>query len=111
MDTKDRIRWSIAEWMAREYEEPVMEAFDSVQGDEFGVAYCQYDDGKIVVDEQWSIDLEQQALYLELNGRVYHKEFYDSLEDMEDALEYGLDFDELVAEADDLVEKNRRDFE
>lgn len=110
MDIKDRIRASIASWMEGEYDEPYEEALESVQGDVFGVAYCQYDDGEVCVDEQWYVDLVGARLYLELNGRQYHEERYNSLEDMEDAFEYGLDFDEMIGEADDWVERWKEDF-
>ena len=110
MDIKDRIRQDIAFWMAEEYEETLEEALESVQGDVFGVAYCQYADGEVCVDEQWMVDLNEGKLYLELNGREYHAEYYNSLEDMEDAFEYGLGFDELIGEADDWVERWKEDF-
>lgn len=109
-ELKDRIRASIAFWMEGEYDEPYEEALESVQGDVFGVAYCQYDDGEVCVDEQWMVDLNEGKLYLELNGREYHAEYYNSLEDMEDAFAYGLDFDELIGEADDWVERWKEDF-
>ena len=110
MDIKDRIRQDIAFWMAGEYEETLEEALESVQGDVFGVAYCQYADGEVCVDEQWMVDLNEGKLYLELNGRVYHEEIYRTLGEMEVAFRYGLDFDGLIGEADDWVERWKEDF-
>lgn len=111
MDIKDVIRQNLAEWMANEYEEPLEETLEEVQGDVFGVAYCQYDDGEVCVDEQWMVDLNpnEPKLYLELNGRIYHEEIYKDLADMEESLEW-LDFDELIGEADAWVERWKEDF-
>lgn len=110
MDYKELIRKRIARWMEGEYEEPYEEALESVQGDVFGVAYCQYADGEVCVDEQWMVDLNECKFYLELNGRNYHEEEYNTLRDMYQAFEYGLDYDELIGEADDWVERWKEDF-
>lgn len=111
MDIKDVIRQNLAEWMADEYEEPLEETLEKVQGDVFGIAYSQYEDGEVCVDEQWMVDLnpDRPRLYLELDGRQYDEEVYEDLEDMEENLEW-LDFDELIGEADDWVERWKEDF-
>lgn len=109
MDTKDRIRQKLAEWMADEYDEPFEIALDSVQGDVFGIAYSQYDDGEVCVDEQWYVDLDRKSMYLELDGKEYLEESYATLEGMEESLEW-LSFDELIGEADAEVESYKEDF-
>lgn len=95
-------REAIKDWMIEEFGLMCEEDTDGN-----ALAYCQYDDGNLCLDEQWYVDLERKQLYCYIGDEVEITKTYDTFE----ALVADIDFDSLIGESDGYIHDNKAYFE
>ena len=97
----------LVDWMVEEFDYYFTD--DAELGEDntqIAIGFSQYDDGEVVVDEQWYADLVNKELYCELNGVPCIKQKFQSLDELTDNINYGW----LIGEADYYIEEHKNDF-